>query len=172
MDKKLNPKEKDVFQIIIVLVALIVFIGYNIFKDYNTKKSEYIESTKTKIVTDASRYYTVLNCAQKYINYVYNNDTEKILTVMDEQYKKDYGVTAINISNFTPKLESNYMYDYVGNGMHYKIISENVSEYYIDGQIKKSIMDGDGEYLDYDVTVTLYEDKFIFSVKPGAEYED
>ena len=66
--------------------------------------------------------------------------------------------------------------------MYSKRLSESISKYYVEGEIKKDRFMGDieegeeyieedyfkPEYIDYDFTVTLYENKFIFSIKPGV----
>lgn len=181
--KELDENKKNIIQIIIALSALILFIVIRLIVEFGGNSTAFNkEKYQKEIVKDNSRYYTVIGCINKYINYVQMGNNEDILLLLDEEYKSTFNITASNLKNYIPSLENDGDYSYVGHAMYTKRISESVSEYYVDGEIKKDLFMGDIEegeeytetnsyepkYIDYDFTVTLYENKFIFSIKPGV----
>ena len=172
--KDLNENEKNVLTSIVFVLIFISFLIYLGVSKLIEAKKEQEESQKTVLVTDAGRYFTAVNCVKSYLNYVQRGNTDDMLLLLNEEYKEANRITASTVRNHIPKLEYNYMYDYVGEEMYQHRISKNVVEYYIKGRIKKSQMDEDSTYSDYDVTVVLYEDKFLYSIKPriGGLYDE
>lgn len=181
--KELDENKKNIIQIIIALSALILFIIIRLIIDYggnNTILRQ--EKYKKEIVKDNSRYYTVIGCINKYLTYVQMGNSEDILLLLDEEYKNNFNITSSNLKNYIPSLENVNDYSYIGHAMYSKRLSESISKYYVEGEIKKDRFMGDieegeeyieedyfkPEYIDYDFTVTLYENKFIFSIKPGV----
>lgn len=165
--KELNEKEKNILTIIVALGVLVVFLGASLIGKYFDAKKEKEESMKTVLVTDNSRYFTVLGCADKFISYLKEGDAESLLLLLEEEYKDSFGVNVGNVKNFLPALDKDSMYEYVGEEMFQHRVSEKVVEYYLKGKIKKSILDEQSTFKRYDLTVILYEDKFLFAVKPG-----
>lgn len=165
--KDLNENEKNILTTIVMLIIFVCFLIYLGVSKYIESKKEQEESMKTVLVTDASRYLTVANCVKKYLSTVQTGATDDILLLLNEEYKSEHAITQRNLSNYIPKLDRNFIYDYAGEEMYQHRISKNVVEYYLKGRIKKSQLDEDDIYTKYDITVVLYEDKFLFSIKPG-----
>lgn len=163
----LNENEKNVLTSIIFVLIFIAFLIYIGITKIIEAKKEQEESMKTVLVTEPSRYFTAINCVQNYLNYVQRGNTDDILLLLNDEYKEENRVNASSLKNYIPTLDKNFMYDYVGEEMYQHRISKNVVEYYINGKIKKSQMDEASTYTDYDITVVLYEDKFLYSIKPG-----
>lgn len=165
--REMTTKEKNILTIIIALLVLIAFITISLVENYMRAKREQEESMKTVLVTDNSRYFTVLGCAKKFLNHSQTGSTEDLLSLLKDEYKESFRITASNVRNFVPKLDAGSTYDYEGGAMYQHRISKNVVEYYIDGKIKKGNFDEDATFVDYDLTIILYEDKLLFAVKPG-----
>ncbi len=167
--KELTEKEKNILTIIVALGVLVVFLGASLIGKYIDLRKEKKESMKTVLVTDNSRYFTVIGCADKFISYIKEGDASNILTILEEDYKTSNNISEINVKNYVPTLDKNALYDYVGDEMYQHRVSEKVVEYYVKGKIKTSLLDEESSYKDYYLTIVLYEDKFLFSVKPGIE---
>lgn len=165
--RELTAKEKNVLTIIIALVVLVIFLGISIFDKINDSKHEMEESMKTVLVTDESRYFTVLGCARKFLDTVQNGTQEEKLSLLKEEYKEQNRIVLNNLNNFLPKLTPQRMYTYTGEEMYQKRLSKNVVEYYVKGNIKELVFEDDPIYTKYDLTITLYESKFVFAVTPG-----
>lgn len=163
--KKLTEKQKNIIEIIIAIAILILFIGYRIYEKYTKTKNEMLLSQQKTIVTDDSRFFTVISCINKYLNTVQNGNPNEILLLLNEEYKEAKGINANNYQKFIPSLNKSNLYEYEGNEMYQKIISKNVVEYYVYGNIKKSNMDDVAERTKYNLTVVLYENEFTYSIK-------
>lgn len=168
---KMSTSKKNTLEIIIALIIMISFIGFRLYSNYKTAKKETEYSKEVHLVSDNSRYFTVISCIEKYLNTVETGNKNNILLTLDSEYKKAYNINEKNINNYIPKLEKDKMYNYSVHKMYEKRISKNVSEYYIYGDIVETIMDESILGTSYDITIILYEDKFLFSVRPGAQYE-
>ncbi len=167
--KEMNETKKNMIKIGIALFVLLIFLGFNLYQNYEKYKKESEISQEKTIVTDNSRYFTVINCVKKYLNYVKANNTENILLLLNQEYKNLYNINESNLNNFIPSIEDNVIVDYKGDIMYQKRISKNVTEYYVYGQIEKSIMDEMSTLIDYNLTVILYENELLFSIRPGVE---
>lgn len=165
--RELTAKEKNVLTIIVALIILVIFLGMSIFDKIDRAKEEMKESMKTVLVTDESRYFTVLGCARKFIDTVQNGTQEEKMSLLKEDYKEQNRVTTNNLSTFLPKLDPQSMYTFVGEEMYQKRISKNVVEYYLKGSIKELKFEENPVYTEYNLTVTLYESKFTFAIEPG-----
>lgn len=163
----MTPKEKNIMTIVFALAVLVFFFAWSLIDNYNEAKKEQQKSMETVLVTDAGRYMTVIGCAKKFITYIQNGTEEDLLLLLNEEYKNSNRILASNVRNYVPSLESGPIYDYVGKEMYQHRISQNVVEYYVKGRIKRTVLDADSVYIDYDLTVVLYENEFLFSIKPG-----
>ena len=166
--KKMSTTKKNTLEIILALIVLISFLVFRLYSNYKSAKKEQEISNETRIVTDNSRYFTVLSCAEKYINTVHRGYSNDILLTLSSDYKELYNITSSNVFNYVPKLDTNKMYNYSSREMYEKRISKSVVEYFVYGNISETVMDEDPIETAYDLTVILYEDKFLFSIRPGV----
>lgn len=168
----LDARGRNIFEIVVVVVFAVGFVAYMLISNAIEAKRIQEESMKTILVQDASRYFTVLGCAQKFVNTIQIGNKEDILTVLDEDYKEKNRINESTVHNYIPKLEVDSVYDYEGMEMYQHRISKNVVKFYLKGRIKKSILDEISTSFDYDLSITLYENEFTFSVRPGIEELD
>ena len=166
--KNMSQSKKNTLEIIIALLIMFAFFGYKIYSNYLEAKQESEFSKKTYVVTDNSRYFTIISCLDKYLNTVQSGNDDNILITLEDEYKKTYNVNKSNLDNYVPKLEKAKIYSYTGSEMYAKRISRNVVEYYVKGGIKGSSLDEKASFTEYDVTVILYESEFLFSIRPGV----
>lgn len=163
----MTQKEKNIATIVFAVAILIFFFTWSIIDNFIEAKKEQEESMKTVLVTDAGRYFTVIGCAKKFISYVQNGTNEDILLILNDEYKTSNGILESNLRNYVPSLSKDIIYDYVGKEMYQHRISKNVVEYYVKGSIKGTVLDEPSTYVNYDLTIILYENEFLFSVRPG-----
>lgn len=166
MEEK-DIKGKNIKTMIAAVLVLIGFLTFNLVENIIKARKEQEASKQITLVTDNSRYFTALNCVKQFLSYVQNGTNSDILLLLNEEYKTSNRILESNVKGFVPSLNKDTMYEYVGEEMYTKRISKNITEYYIKGKIKSYIMDEPAKYFDYDVTIILYENQLIFSVKPG-----
>lgn len=164
----MSPREKNIFETILIISLAAIFLLGSLIGNLVDARKEQKESMKTVLVTDNSRYFTVIGCAKKYLSYLKDNSTEEILTILNEEYKESNRILASNLYTYVPRLNKDTIYDYVGEEMYQHRVSKNIVEYYVFGKIKTDNLDQESTYMDYDMTIILYENEFIFSVKPGV----
>ncbi|HBA37388.1 MAG TPA: hypothetical protein DCY94_01565 [Firmicutes bacterium] len=165
--RELDARGRNIFEIVMVILLSLGFLIYVLWSNFLKARAIQEESMRTVIVQDGSRYFTVLGCAKKYVETVVSKDKENILTLLTEDYKEKNRITEANVYNYIPNLDASALYDYEGEEMYQHRLSKNVVEYYLKGKIKKLLMDEATVTVDYDMTVTLYENEFLFSIRPG-----
>lgn len=171
----LSPKEKNIFEIVFVLVIVVIVLGINLYDTQKEAKREQEESQKTVLVKDNSRYFTVIGCADTFIKTIGAGNKDDILLLLNNEYIEKNRINENNVDKFVPKLNPNTQNTYVGSVMYKKQISENVSKYFIKGKVRQEVFDGASTYLPCDLTITLYEKDFIFDVELGIgdlDYEE
>ncbi len=173
--KNLNPRDKNILETILIIIISIVLAASVLISDAIKAQKVKLESMKTILVKDNSRYFTVIGCAEKFIENVSNKKTENILLLIDPNYKERNRIESSNLYSYVPSLDSSSSYNYIGREMYEHKISKNVTEYFVRGFIKTNKMDELPIYMPYDMTVTLQESEFTFTVKPGIgglDYEE
>lgn len=157
MKNDITDKKKSIIIVTLGIIAL-CFLIYQIF--FAKKASDNIN-----IVTNPSKFYTVSNCVSRYINYLCSKDTDNILLLLNNSYKKK---NSINKKNVFSKLESlNELYSFKPKKMYQEIVNKNVTKYYVYGSIyidnMSNIID-DGE--DYYIIVYLNKKDYTYSIEP------
>lgn len=99
MFSSLSDSEKKVLRIW-GIVASIIFIGLVIIAIINKVNPALIDISgeySYRIVKDETRYYTVSNTISKYASYINAKDKESILTILDNDYKKNNDINVDNV---------------------------------------------------------------------------
>ncbi len=164
--------KKDIIKITLALLVLVFFMGLKLYDNYRDAKIEAEISSKRILVKEPSRYFTVIGCIDKYLKYVQNNDIDNIWTILNSEYKNEFNIKKDYIYNYIPNLNDGAIYTYKGYEMESKKVSKNITEYYVNGKIKRTIMDESDTFIDYDFTVILYENEMLFSIRPGVKNEN
>ena len=75
--------------IIIFCLIIILVILYKIFSSPSKKNN-------IDIVKSSSKFYTVSSCISRYLNYLSSNDTDNILLLLDNSFKKKNKINSNN----------------------------------------------------------------------------
>lgn len=156
--------KRNIFLIIVFVFLIIVFsIVYN-FR-YETEPET--EEEKIVLVTDDSRFFTISNCAERYINYLAGKDAKSLTILLSNNYKE---INGINESNILNKLEalSEGEYAFKARKMYQEKLTENMIKYYIYGHLNEIIMDTYIKPTDYYLIVTMDTVNFTYSITPYA----
>lgn len=161
---------KNIKGIIIFLVILAAF--YGIYKKFVEDKSTNTKEEKAQVVNNYNRFYTVSSCVTKYLNTVSSDNTQNIVTLIDESYKKKNKINEDNVYDYIEKLD--VVYDFLPKKMYYNEINKYLTKYYVYGKIKKSLINGNSNNSDYYIIVILDSQNMTFAIEPydGTMFKD
>ncbi len=120
--------------LLVVLILLIITAVGDLKKDNKVEKKEEI---KTELVTNASRFYTVSSCINKYLLYLSDEDETSLLAVLDASYISKNNITEENVLEKIGKLAPGD-YSFSARKMHQEQVSETITKYYVFGNIVKN----------------------------------
>lgn len=150
---KINKKMLILFGVLILIIGFILHFS-------NRKSKE-----KIQIVNDNSTFYTVASCASKYISYLSANDTDNLLILLDNKYKKNNSIDAGSIYNYVGILSGNYMFK--AKKMYFEKVGKARYKYYVYGVVIENTMDVfDTNEKEYYLIVYLNEKDMTFSIEP------
>lgn len=89
-----NAQKKKRRVTILAIITVILYVIIFFMVDSMDKEEA---RRQANIVTNYSEFYTVSSCADKYTNFLAAKDTEALLNVLSEGYKKKNFITAANI---------------------------------------------------------------------------
>lgn len=168
--------------LIIILILIIGIIGLLVYKTQNKEENEINNNTQieeiSKImrVDNASMFFTVENCINKYLTYLYNKDADIIFNLLDENYKTELGISKQNVLQYVEEL--NGIYTFSAKDMYYEK-NGDIQKYYVTGEIAA---DGlieivsESSSIKFNITVILDMSNNTFTVIPygygGMYYEE
>ena len=132
-------------------------------------KKEDVVKKDIRIVTNYSNFYTVNSCLYRTITYINSGDTESLLLVLTDQYKKDNNIDESNVLSIFANIENNSSFN--PQKMYYENLNKNITKYYVYGYIEEDILTEDVEISNPNkktayFIVYLDTTKEIFSVEP------
>lgn len=160
---KNEERNKKMFAIILVIAVLLL----GIYKLFFEKEKEHIETIDTKtisIVKDNNRFFTVSSCVSKYINYLMIKDTENLLVLLSNEYKKENSINSNNIYDYIKIIDGNNTFS--AKKMYQQRVSKNIYKYYIYGYIQEELIDSIGKKEPYYLIIIMDEENMTFSVEP------
>ena len=160
MDFKFNKK-----RIIILLVFLFLVVVSSILYTYRyPKKVEENATSKVTLLNNYSRFFTVSNAANSYINYLAKKDTDALLLLLSEDYKKQQNINKNNI--FIKLDELNGTYTFGARKIYHEALSKTLVKYYIYGYLTEDILDQYPENKDYYLIIIMDTKNLTYSVIP------
>lgn len=152
-----NIEKKDIVLFVVLSLALL----YYTFVKIKDKREE--ENTYT-IVNNASTFFTIENCANKYIGAYSSSDKDTLLALLDDSYKRKNGIGLDNITDKLGSLDGDFSIK--AKKMYKKSAKKNYTSYYMYGLLREDTMDGFDYGTDYYLIVTVDEKNYTFSITP------
>ncbi|MDD4187620.1 MAG: hypothetical protein PHX04_02515 [Bacilli bacterium] len=150
--------------VLIIVLILIVIIGL-MLHDYRNQDITGKNNDKIVLVKDYSRFFTVSNAGNKYINYLQKEDKEKLFLLLSESYISVNNITKDNILDKLTLLKpGNYTFE--ARMMYQEYLTSDIIRYYIKGDLSLEIMDEYQRPSDYYLIIQMDEEKNIFDVTP------
>ncbi|NLL02456.1 MAG: hypothetical protein GX265_05515 [Mollicutes bacterium] len=160
MEFELNKKN-----IILLIILVIVFSAGILLHNYRNPVKENKKTEKITLVKDYSRFFTISNAGNKYIQYLKNKDKDNLIILLNESYLT---LNDINENNVLEKLTllSSGNYSFEARKMYQENKNKNLIRYYIKGDLTKEVMDEYQRPTDYYLIIDLDIKNMTFSVTP------
>lgn len=169
---------KKIILIICIIIVIIMLAIYGLSKYGTPEDTNEINSTSMdysmsidkniQIVKGKNEFFTVASCINQYIYNLSNKDNKGILKLLDEGYKNKNNINENNVMQYVEDLNGYYIFK--PEKMYYREKDENVSIYYVFGNILEDGIDDESAYStnsrEYYVTVSLDTKNMKYSVIP------
>ena len=147
----------------IVLLVILAIITVSLIIVYNQREREFKENNYV-LVNNASTFFTIDGCANKYISALSLNNKDNVMKLLDSKYIRDNNIT---IDNVFEKLDFKEGYYVFSSKKIYQVdLSDEYIKYYIYGLLQRDALDeydyGSGYYLIVNVDKNLN----TFSITP------
>ncbi len=150
-----------------LIIALILLLCILLLIERKNYQNNLKQSNRGSIVKDASVFYTVDRCANKYINLIADGNSKDLMTVMNKDYIKDYN---LNTNNIISKIDVRNFQDasvsFKTKKMYQEIVSENLTKYYLYGEVYRDGIDDIQKICDYYLIVSINADTLVFDITP------
>ena len=162
----MNDKaERNKKILMLVIIVSVIFVGvYELFFRKEKIEEEKIDTETISVVQDKSKFYTVSSCVSKYLNYLSSRETDKIIILLSDDYKKDNSITSLNVYENLGEL--NGINTFSPKKMFVQRLSKNVYKYYVKGFIQEESIDYVGSNQEYFIVVILDEKNMTFAIEP------
>ena len=147
------------------IILLIVMVA--IFAILILSKSKNDDEVKIELVNNYSNFFTVDDCVNRYINYISDEESEKLMNVLNKEYIKDNNININNVLNILDNVNlrgSNTIFK--AKKMYQKILNTNTIEYYVYGKLIKDNLDEDELISDYYIIVKINKNNNSFYITP------
>ena len=118
-------KDKSKLTIIILAIITIAVVLITYFIDNNKKEEE----NEINIVTNYSKFFTVNSCLFRSVTYISSKDSDSLLKVLSEEYKKKNNITSENVLSIFDEIDENSTFE--ARKMYVQKYKDNIDRYYV-----------------------------------------
>ena len=128
-----------IIEIIVIMILVSMFSANEkekassediILQEQELNDSGEIEYFSFFELNNRDRYYTVLDCVNKYIEYCKDKDKTTLINLLDNQYKEENNIKESNVLEYIHKLEETN--EVSVNNIYVQNLSDNCTEYYVE----------------------------------------
>ncbi len=166
-------KNKSKASTLLVIILVILVLALIIVERIKYQKSLDLED-KTYIVDNYSVFFTVDDCANRFVEYIASGDKDNLLLILNKDYmEKNY----IDSNNVLDKVDTQKIKDkmisFETKEVKAKKVSSDVTKYYVSGKLYQEAMDESTLYGDYYLEINIDSSTLIFDVTPvnGGDFE-
>ena len=160
MNFELNPRNIGLLAFLVILLV-IGGILYNI----RHGEPEVNEAGRRTLLNDYSRFFTVSNSANTYINVLARGDTHNLLILLSDDYIARNNLNPHNVLNHLGPLEGD-LYDFQARRIYQYQLSPHMMKYYIRGHLREERLNEWIEPEIYYLILILDLRNFTFSITP------
>lgn len=160
----MKEERKKLYLAIILPIITIIIVVIS----FTTRQSNDIKHD-ISILKQPSEFFTVNSCLYRTITYVSNKDTDSLLKVLSDTYKKKNKINANNVLKVFPSINGEATF--VSKKMYYEKINNKIKKFYVKGIVKKNTIHDfsqvekeENDYIYF--IVTMDSKKQVFSIEP------
>ena len=122
----MKDKQNLLVVLLVIVTALVVIINF-------ITKEEKTEENNIQIVTNYSNFYTVNSCVYRALNHLALKDSDSLLLLINENYKKNNKITKDNVlSKFKDVSQDS---TFKSKKMYFEELKSGITKYYVYGEI-------------------------------------
>lgn len=153
----------------ILTITLVIITIIVVVLSLLLKKEDEIKENPINIVTNYSDFYTVNSCLYRTINYISAKDSNSLLLLFSDNYKKENKIDEDNIINLFGNVDPDSTF--VSRKMYYQKLNDNITKYFVYGYLEKNQLLGDDSITlpdnkDMYFIVYLDRENSIFQIEP------
>lgn len=150
-------KKKKLIVLIIILIILVIVALISL--KYLNKQQENIEISKEnnpelytlldiQDVQDENEFFIINNCVNEFLLAENENDNKRIFNMLDEEYKKEYGISSTNVLEKVNLLNGEFSNFFASKISYREISFQQKYQYYVYGKIfENDYKDSYGVYI-------------------------
>ena len=152
---------------IILVVILIAIVFALIIVERIKYQNEMKLRNNLYIVNNYSVFFTLDDCANRYIEYISSGDVKDLELLLNKDYVKENNINSGNMLDIVDDIGFRDNYASIKTKkVLAKKVSDNVTKYYLYGEIYLEGIDDDVKYGDYYLEINIDSDTLIFDVRP------
>ncbi len=154
-----------VAMMIVIITGIIIAISNN--NNEENKTNQVVESKITEIsrVKNRNDFFTVVNCVDRYITYLTTQEPDILYNYLDEDYRKNNGISQSNVLNRIETLDDYYKFK--AKEMYTAKNSDTIEQYFVYGTLTIEATGDDEEETPFYISVKLDKTNNTFSVIPN-----
>lgn len=155
--------KRNILLVLLLFVSIIVIITRFISTDNENNPIK--KDTKISNVSSYSKFFTLDECANKYIKYLQKQDKDSLIKLLSTNYQQENN---ISINNVLDKLDNltDSEYSFQSKMIKQEKLSHKKTKYYVYGLLKKDIINNNDLGRDYYLIITVNEKNNLFEVTP------
>lgn len=156
--KKINYNKNYIYIGVICLLCIVLIILLN---SNDNSKEDIIKNDNYLVINNASNFFTIENCVNKYINAIKSKDTDSVMLLLNNEYRIHENITVENVYDFVPNINNKTTFQ--AKKIYNK---KNSNQYYIYGYFMEETIDSLKITDNFYTIVTINKNNNTFDVTP------
>ena len=162
--------------ILIVVLGILVFVGLFLINTRSMPGENNLTPpniNQVGLLDDYSRFFTVSNSANTYINNLARGNVENLMILLSDDYIQQNNLTEENVLYHLDELPG-YFYNFTARKIYQYPLSDNIIRYYIYGHLREKIINELPPAEDYYLILIFDTSNFTFSIIPydGTRFKE
>ena len=158
--KKFNSNYILIGIFVLVLIGLVLVI--------NNKQDNTI-NTKYRIVNNATTFFTIEGCVNRYINSLSKSEVDNLMILIDDEYIEKHNLNKENILSHLG--QKKVFYTFMAKKIYSEVSKTDYINYYIYGLLSEEKLNEADYGNDYYIKVKVQKSNNLFSIIPITEKE-
>lgn len=163
-----------ILYVVMIIELVVIFHTFEHYKEAsekantnNTQVEEQVQPGNIEKVRERNNFYTVVSCANKYLEYLYKKEAKNVYDCLDQSYIEEKEITENNVLDRLEGLDTKS--SFVAEKMYEQKISNDTTQYYAYGKLVKDTETQDTTAgKDFYISIKINRTKVTFTVLPDT----